>query len=79
MPKFKKLSGKEVVSIFKKFGFEVFNQKGSHVKLRRIKNASKEILIIPNHKELDTGTTRAILRQATKYIATGALSKEFYN
>ncbi len=79
MPKIKKLSGKEVVSIFKKFGFEVFNQKGSHVKLRRIKNISKETLIIPNHKELDTGTTRAILRQATKYISIEELRKEFYS
>lgn len=32
MPKLKKLSGKEVISILNLFGFEVINQRGSHVK-----------------------------------------------
>ncbi len=35
MPKLKPLSGKDVIKILNKFGFEIETQKGSHVKLRR--------------------------------------------
>jgi len=78
MPKLKKLSGKEVISILNHFGFEVINQRGSHVKLRRTKDNFKQTLLIPNHKEIDTGTLRAIVRQAGKYISLGELQKHFY-
>jgi predicted RNA binding protein YcfA (HicA-like mRNA interferase family) len=32
MPKLKRLSGKEVITILRRFGFEETSQKGSHVK-----------------------------------------------
>jgi hypothetical protein len=35
-PKLKRLSGKDVVSIFAGFGFVIHSQKGSHAKLRRV-------------------------------------------
>lgn len=78
MPKLKKLSGKEVISILNLFGFEVINQRGSHVKLRRTKDNFKQTLLIPDHKEIDTGTLRAIVRQAGKYISIEELQKHFY-
>jgi predicted RNA binding protein YcfA (HicA-like mRNA interferase family) len=62
MPKLKKLSGRDVISILNQFGFEVLNQGGSHIKLRRVKDDLKQTLLIPNHKEIDTGTLRAIVR-----------------
>ena len=36
MPKFKVLSGEDVLKIFLSFGFEMASQRGSHVKLKRI-------------------------------------------
>jgi len=78
MPKLKILSGNEILKIFISLGFEIVNQKGSHVKIRRINNNNKETLLIPNHKQVDTGTTRAIVRQASKYIASEILQKHFY-
>jgi len=78
MPKLKKLSGKEVISILNQFGFEVINQRGSYVKLRRIREDMKQTLLIPNHKVIDTGTLRAIVRQAGKYIPTEDLIQQFY-
>lgn len=42
MPKLKRLSGSEVVKIFLLFDFAVKNQKGSHVKLQRIKDGEKK-------------------------------------
>jgi predicted RNA binding protein YcfA (HicA-like mRNA interferase family) len=68
-----------LVRIFDHFGFEVYSQRGSHVKLRRIRaNGEVQTMTVPNHGELDTGTTRAILRQATRYISEDDLRPYFY-
>lgn len=79
MPKIKRLSGAEVITIFSQFGFTVHSQKGSHVKLRRISIDGNETLTIPNHRELDTGTCKAILRQASQYIPEAELYPYFYS
>jgi predicted RNA binding protein YcfA (HicA-like mRNA interferase family) len=79
MVKLKVLSGKEVIKIFESFGFLVVNQKGSHIKLKRIINNNiKQTLTIPNHQELDKGTLKVIYNQATKYILEVELRKYFY-
>jgi predicted RNA binding protein YcfA (HicA-like mRNA interferase family) len=78
MPKLKRLSGVEVIDILKQFGFEVHSQKGSHIKLRRIGISGKETLTVPNHRQLDTGTCRAIYRQACRYISESDLFRYFY-
>ncbi|MBW4493736.1 MAG: type II toxin-antitoxin system HicA family toxin [Oscillatoria princeps RMCB-10] len=79
MPKLKILSGSEVISILANFGFQVCSQKGSHIKLRRSGPTGKETLTVPNHRELDPGTCRAIFRQATKYIPESELYFYFYD
>ncbi len=79
-PKLQRLSGDEVISIFKQFGFEVISQRGSHVKIRRItESGEKQTLTIPSHKELDTGTVKAIYRQASRFISTEILHPYFYS
>ena len=78
MPKLKRLSGSEVVKIFGTFGFNVISQKGSHIKLKRFIDGKSQTLTIPNHRELDTGTLRAIVHQASVYIDPNLLKKEFY-
>ena len=62
MSKLPVLSGKECVQILKRHSFEFRRQKGSHIILRH--SSSKIILTVPNHKELDRGTLRAIIRQS---------------
>lgn len=80
MPKLKNLSGEDVIKIFLSFRFEMASQKGSHVKLQRIlPDESKQTMTIPNHSELDTGTLRAIYRQALRYIPSGDLKPHFYS
>jgi len=79
MPKLKNLSGINVVIIFSLFGFDIVSQKGSHIKLRRIKNNFKQTLTIPNHKELDKGTLKAIFRQASRYVSEEELFVHFYD
>jgi len=78
MPNLKRLSGSEVIKIFGQFGFTIRGQKGSHVKLQRDRHGEKQTLTIPNHKELDIGTLRAIIRQAMRYLSTDELQKYFY-
>ena len=79
MPSLRRMSGREVLAVFQSFGFEVVSQRGSHVKLRRVgPNGDRQILTIPNHAELDTGTLRAIIRQAARYVATEDLQQHFY-
>lgn len=80
MPKLKNLSGKDVVKIFKDLGFLIAGQKGSHIKLKRIVNNNfKQTLTIPNHKELDTGTIKAIYNQSLRYFSEKEMRKFFYN
>ena len=78
MPKSKRLSSAEVIAILKQFGFEVHSQKESHIKLRRVGISGKETLTVPNHRQLDTGTCRAIYRQACRYIPESDLFRYFY-
>ena len=79
MPRLKVLSGEDVIKILESFGFAIISQRGSHVKLRRIINKFHQNLTIPNHKELDKGTLRAIFNQASKYISESELMPHFYN
>ncbi len=75
MPKLRRLSGDEVIAILARFGFQIHAQRGSHVKLRRVTTAGEhQTLTIPRHRELDRGTLRAILRQASRYIPEDQLT-----
>ncbi|HLD31161.1 MAG TPA: type II toxin-antitoxin system HicA family toxin [Patescibacteria group bacterium] len=62
MPKLPILSGEDIVKILKRgFGFEFVSQKGSHIKLRRNIEGKIITTVVPNHKELMTGTLRGVL------------------
>jgi predicted RNA binding protein YcfA (HicA-like mRNA interferase family) len=56
------LSGREAVKVFAKAGWLVFHQKGSHIIL--YKANSERTLSIPDHKEIDRGLLRKLVRQA---------------
>jgi predicted RNA binding protein YcfA (HicA-like mRNA interferase family) len=79
MPKLKVLSGSEVIKIFFLFGFELTSQKGSHIKLSRITNFGKQVITLPNHDELDKGTLKTIINQASKFISENELYIHFYH
>ena len=77
MPKLKRLSGNDVIRILGQFGFSVYSQRGSHVKLRRVAGR-QQTLTVPRHSELDLGTLRAIFRQASRFISEDDLRTHFY-
>ncbi|NLI97203.1 type II toxin-antitoxin system HicA family toxin [bacterium] len=60
MTKIPRISGRKCVNALLKAGFVVKRQHSSHIILRRMKPFAQ--VVIPDHKELDTGTLRAILR-----------------
>lgn len=55
-------SGKKIVRVLGKFGYQEISQKGSHIKLRN--DSTGMTLIIPDHKEVDRWTLKTILKQA---------------
>jgi len=57
------VSGAEAVKAFRKAGYEVDEQHGSHIILRRAEPPHRR-LSVPNHKELAKGTLRALIREA---------------
>ena len=67
MPKLR-LSGDDVIPILRRFGFAITSQRGSHVKLVGLHAPAWQILTVPLHADLDTGTLHAIYRQASRYI-----------
>ncbi|HXT00663.1 MAG TPA: type II toxin-antitoxin system HicA family toxin [Elusimicrobiota bacterium] len=56
------VSGARVVKAFKRAGYRVTGQRGSHVKLFR--DADESTLIIPLHHEVDRWTLKGILADA---------------
>ncbi len=62
MGKLPRISGRECVQALQKAGFYLKRQRGSHIVLRRDDPFAQ--LVVPDHKQLDRGTLRAIIRQA---------------
>lgn len=62
MSKLPVVSGRECVRAMERAGFRVRRQKGSHIVLRRDEPFAQ--VVVPDHKKLDRGTLRAIIRQA---------------
>ena len=62
MSKLPVISGRQVVRVWEQLGFVFDRQRGSHIMLFRADPPTT--LSVPDHKELDRGTLRALLRQA---------------
>lgn len=56
------LSGRQVVRVFGRLGWEVARQRGSHVIL--VKAGHIATLSVPDHREVAQGTLRGLLRRA---------------
>lgn len=78
MPKLKSLDSGEIIKILESFGFQINSQKGSHIKLVKQTSFQKQVLTIPNHKELKRGTIKAIFNQASRFVSSEELEKHFY-
>ncbi len=61
-----RISGRDCYKSLSKIGYLFIRQSGSHIIIRRKDPFSQ--ITIPDHKELDRGTLRAIIRQANLSI-----------
>ena len=62
MSKLARISGRECVKVLGRVGFYLKRQEGSHMILRRDDPFTQ--VVVPDHRELDRGTLRAVIRQA---------------
>lgn len=62
MPPLPVVSGKQAVAAFQQLGWRVARQRGSHIVMTR--EGVIATLSIPNHRELDRGTLRRLIRAA---------------
>ena len=62
MSRLPRISGKNCAKALNKIGFYLKRQHGGHLILRR--DIPFAQVVVPNHKELDKGTLRSIIRQA---------------
>jgi predicted RNA binding protein YcfA (HicA-like mRNA interferase family) len=62
MPRLPVISGSQAVKAFRRAGWHVDRQRGSHVVL--LKTGHIASLSVPQHKELAPGTLRSLLRGA---------------
>jgi predicted RNA binding protein YcfA (HicA-like mRNA interferase family) len=60
MPSLPRVSGAQTIRALEKLGFVVTRQRGSHIVLRRGASGC----VVPNHRELKTGTLAGVLKQA---------------
>ncbi len=62
MPKLPRISGKDAVKAFKKLGWEVSRQRGSHIILTKVNSIYS--LSVPNKKTLAPGLLRSLISKA---------------
>ena len=62
MSKLLRVSGKDCIRALEKSGFYFKRQEGRHIILRKDEPFAQ--VVVPNHKELDKGALRSIIRMA---------------
>lgn len=69
MPQLPQVSGRQVVAMMQRLGYEVIGRRGSHVRLKRQMGDAVHVETIPDHKALAKGTLGTILKHVSR--ATG--------
>jgi len=58
------VSGRDVVAALQRLGYQIAQQRGSHIRLRHPSDPRRKPTTVPDHPELKPGTLHAILRDA---------------
>ncbi|MGQ9910313.1 MAG: type II toxin-antitoxin system HicA family toxin [Candidatus Flexifilum sp.] len=70
MPPLPVISGRECVRVLTLIGFAIDRQRGSHIIMRREQPPPTRTVVVPDHREIDRGTLRGIIRQAESTVDT---------
>ena len=63
-PKLPILSGRQVIRVLERIGYQIVRQKGSHIRLRDENDPEHLPITVPDHRTLKPGLLRQILRDA---------------
>jgi len=63
----KDLSGKQLIKLLAKLGYEETRQVGSHIRLTTFQNGTHHVTI-PNHKPIKLGTLSGILKDISQHF-----------
>ena len=63
MSRLPQVSGRGVVKVLRKIGYEQDHMRGSHIVMRHVESPHRRITV-PDHNPVAKGTLRAIIRQA---------------
>ena len=79
MPLLRRLSPEEVLPILNRCGFELGAQRGRHAKLVRVAaDGERQVVTLPLHKHLATGTLQAIYRRTVRFVPSIDLRRAFF-
>ena len=62
------LSGDELASLLRQYGYDTTRQTDSHLRLTSTVSGTEHHITIPRHKELRVGTLNAILSDVAAYL-----------
>ncbi len=62
------LSGAELASLLRRYGYEVTRQTGSHLRLTSAVRGTEHHITIPAHKTLRVGTLSSVLADVASYL-----------
>jgi predicted RNA binding protein YcfA (HicA-like mRNA interferase family) len=65
LPRLPVVSGKDLIKMMTRMGYEVVRQRGSHVRLRKTTNAGEHNITVPFHREIAKGTLNDILSRVS--------------
>jgi predicted RNA binding protein YcfA (HicA-like mRNA interferase family) len=66
----------ELVSLLKRYGYNVIRQTGSHIRLTKELNDGEHIITVPNHKPIKIGTLQNIAKDVC--AVNNVCINEFY-
>lgn len=74
------LSGINLASLLRSYGYDITRQTGSHLRLTSHSKGYEHHISIPRHKTLKVGTLSSIISDVARYLETDreALSEELF-
>jgi len=62
------LSGRELVKLLKKYGYQLERETGSHIRLGSKYKGADHKITIPDHKSIKLGTLNSIMKDICFYL-----------
>ncbi|MGB4401210.1 MAG: type II toxin-antitoxin system HicA family toxin [Daejeonella sp.] len=71
------ISGRDLVKLLSKFGYEISRQKGSHIRMTRKTEKGSHHITVPDHNPLKLGTLSGIIADVA--LQLGVSKEEILN